>query len=168
MEEKTKILVTKLFEENYDRIVRFIYTKTRNLAEAEDLAGEVFLKATKAISGYEERGFTPRAWLFKIAHNLTIDEIRKKIRRQEVALEYPDTVATDNDPSGIAEKRIVMKEVTEAMGSLTEGQREVLRLRFFAGLTSAETATLLGKNSGAVREMQRIAVGKLRSILVKD
>jgi RNA polymerase sigma-70 factor (ECF subfamily) len=67
-----------------------------------------------------------------------------------------------------AEKKFQMEKVGAAMIQLTEEQREVLRLRFFGGLTSREAASVLGKSDGAVREMQRAALERIRQLLEKN
>jgi RNA polymerase sigma-70 factor (ECF subfamily) len=105
-----------------------------------------------------------QAWLFRIAHNLVVDYLRqKKVKMVSVdALNLVD----DNDPAGIAEIKIDFERVTKTMEKLTEEQREVIRLRFFGGLTSREAGKVLNKSDGAVREMQRAAMEKLRFLLV--
>ena len=72
------------------------------------------------------------------------------------------------DPAATAEKRIEMEKVNEAMQKLTPEQREVVRLRFFGDLSSKEVGAILRKSDGAVREMQRAAVEKLRGILTSE
>jgi RNA polymerase sigma factor (sigma-70 family) len=71
----------------------------------------------------------------------------------------------NDDPVDTAEKNIEFERVTEAMKQLTTEQREVITLRFFGGLTSKEVGGVLGKGDGAVREMQRAAIEKLRGIM---
>ena len=153
-----------LYEEYYDKIARYIYTRIGDKSEAEDLASEVFLKALKSIKTYRDTGPPMQAWLFKIAHNLVVDHLRKVSRIKTVPIDTVEII-DDNDPVDAAEKKIEMEKVGEAMVQLTKEQREVLRLRFFGGLTSREAAGVLNKSDGAVREMQRAAMERLRQLL---
>jgi RNA polymerase sigma-70 factor (ECF subfamily) len=105
-----------------------------------------------------------QGWLFRIAHNMTVDYLRKMDKRKTVPLDsliLPD----DDDPADKAEKNIDLGLLTEAMKQLTPDQREVINLRFFSGLTSKETGEIMNKSDGAVREMQRAAIEKLRKIM---
>jgi RNA polymerase sigma-70 factor (ECF subfamily) len=156
--------LASLYEEYYDRIVRYTFSRIGDRTEAEDLAGDVFLKALESVGGYEERGIPMHAWLFKIAHNRVVDYLRKAAKRKTVPIDTIQ-VAADMDPVDIAEKNIEFERVTKAMEQLTPDQREVVGLRFFGGFTSKETGSILDKNDGAVREMQRAAIEKLRKEL---
>jgi len=156
-----------LHQEYYDKIARYAYVRIGNRTEAEDIAGEVFLKALQSLKSYQERGIPMQAWLFRIAHNLVVDHLRKMTKRKTVPI---DTVLIEGgvDPASVAEKNVEFERVTRAMEQLTREQREVLGLRFFGGLTSKEAGSILNKSHGAVREMQRAAIEKLRQILVTD
>jgi RNA polymerase sigma-70 factor (ECF subfamily) len=135
--------------------------------EAENLAGEVFLKALESLKSYKERGVPMQAWLFRIAHNQVVDHLRKATKIKTVPI---DTVQIESreDPVATVEKNIEMERVNEAMQKLTPEQREVVRLRFFGGLSSKEVGAMLSKGDGAVREMQRTAIEKLRGILARE
>jgi len=153
-----------LYEQYYDKIARYVYVHIGNREEAEDIAGEVFLKALKSLKSYQERGIPMQGWLFRIAHNLTVDFLRKMDKRRTVPIDSVVLAGNDN-PIDTAERKIEFERVTEAMKQLTTEQREVISLRFFGGLTSREVGGILGKGDGAVREMQRAAIQRLRGIL---
>jgi RNA polymerase sigma-70 factor, ECF subfamily len=153
-----------LYEVYYDRIARYIYSRIGDKTEAEDLASEVFLKALESLKSYKERGLPLQAWLFKIAHNLVVDHLRKVTRYKVLPIETVE-IKDDADPEYTAEVNLEMERVRAAMQNLTDDQREVVRLRFFGGLTSREVSSIMDKSDGSVREMQRAALEKLRHLL---
>ena len=69
----TKNDITTLFEENYEKVVNYIASRISNMSEAEELASDVFVKALEHIDGFKNKGIPIEAWLYKIAHNITID-----------------------------------------------------------------------------------------------
>ena len=156
--------LSDLYEEYYDKIARYVYVHISNKEEAEDIAGEVFLKALESLKSYREQGVPMQGWLFRIAHNLTVDYLRKMNKRKTVPIDSVVLQGNDN-PANTAEKNIEFERVAKAMKKLTTEQREVINLRFFGGLTSKEVGGVLGKSDGAVREMQRAAIEKLRGIM---
>jgi RNA polymerase sigma-70 factor (ECF subfamily) len=156
-----------LYGECYDKISHYAAVHIGNRADAEDIAGEVFLKALESLGSYERRGIPMQAWLFRIAHNLVVDYLRKMSKRKMVDINSV-TVRSNKNPEEIAEVNIEVERIKKAMEQLTREQREVLALRFFGELTSRETAAIMGKSDGAVREMQRAATAKLRALLVVD
>jgi RNA polymerase sigma-70 factor (ECF subfamily) len=156
--------LASLYDEYFDRIAHYIYARIGDSNEAEDLAGEVFLRALESLKSYKERGIPMQAWLFRIAHNASVDYLRKKGKVASVPIDAV-TVVDKEDPAAVAERKIEMEKVGEAMQRLTPEQREVVQLRFFGGLSSKEVGAILKKSDGAVREMQRAAVEKLRIML---
>ncbi len=153
-----------LFEEHYDRIARYIYVRIGDRSEAEDLASDVFLKALESLKRYQERGIPMQAWLYKIAHNLVVDHLRRVTKYKFSPIEEVE-IRDEADPVSAAEINIEMDRVKAAMQNLTEAQKEVIQLRFFSGLTSQEVGLILNKSDGAVRETQRSALVKLRQLL---
>ena len=162
--KSVEAVIAGLFEEYYDKVVRYIYIRISDQPEAEDLAGEVFLKALKSMGSYRGSAEQLRFWIFKIARNIVIDHYRKMSKRKTVNLDDVE-IADGTNVEEMAEQRLQIGELTKAMKQLTEAQREVIGLRFFAGLSSAETAQVLGKSSGAVREMQCDAIQRLRKLM---
>jgi len=155
-----------MFEQYYDKIARYAYVHIGDRMAAEDIAGEVFLKALEALPSYHERGLPMSAWLFRIAHNLVVDHLRQRERHGSAPLDEAN-LPLDASPAALAESRIEMARVKEAMQRLSPAQQEVVRLRFLAELSSKEVAAVMGKSDGAVREMQSAAIARLRQLLVE-
>ena len=156
-----------LYEDYYDRIFRYVSFKTGNSLEAEDITAEVFVKMLESIDSFRWQGYQFSSWLFRIAHNLVVDHFRKRGRRHIVALDDAPAAATEYNPD-LDRKLDVdmsMAPVREAMKDLTDLQREVISLRFAAGLSVAETARAVGKKDNAVKALQHAGIKKLRGIL---
>jgi RNA polymerase sigma-70 factor, ECF subfamily len=159
--DTSKVTIAGLFEQYYDRIVRYIFVRINDQSEAENLAGDVFLRAMQSLDSYRGRKEQIQVWLFRIAHNLVVDYLRKMNKRKDVSTDevgIPDRLNIED----VVDAKLEVKKLTKALQQLTPAQREVIGLRFFAGLSSAEVSNILGKRNGAVREMQRTAVEALR------
>jgi RNA polymerase sigma-70 factor (ECF subfamily) len=154
-----------LFDSCYPRLARYAYARTGNQADAEDIASEVFVRAFESLHSYRDKGAPLEAWLFRIARNLVIDRYRRAARIDRVVDDDEHEPQGDDDPAGKAEQRVLMRDVNDALQRLTPDQREVVSLRFFGGLSSREVAGVLNKKDGAVREMQRAALERLRQLL---
>ena len=156
-----------LYEEYFDRIYRYLYLRLENQSDAEDLTQEVFVKALEAIRGYRWRGLPFASWLFRIAHNLMIDLIRKEGKvSQEAGEETP--AGSEADPAAIAERNLEVARLMDNLEKLSPAQKEVLSLRFGAGLSIAEVARLLGKSPGTVKALQYNGIVALRKRLTGE
>ena len=153
-----------LYEQYYDKVVRYVFIRIGNQSEAEDLAGDVFLNALKSLRSYRGSIEQMHFWIFKIARNAVVDHYRKMSKRKTVNLDDVD-IADNTDIEAITEKSLQIEALSKALGQLTPAQREVIGLRFFSGLSSAEAGQVMGKSSGAVREMQCDAIQKLRTLM---
>lgn len=152
---------TRLYEEYFSRIYRYIAVRVGNRTEAEDLAERVFLKALEAGSSFRWRGAPVSSWLFRIARNVIIDHMRTDKGGRMVSLDDVVIVGETN-PHDIAEKRMDLKRVMTAVDGLSQAQREVIELRFAGELSAKEAARVLGKSEGAVRVLQHNALVALR------
>ena len=157
--------LAQLFETCYDRVARYMAARVSNRAIAEDLAGECFLRAAESIGSYDDRGVPIEAWLFRIAHNLVVDHYRRSARRQTTPIDEVFDLASPSDPAAEVEQALAMEQVRQAMEVLNPAQQEVISLRFMGGLSSEEAGQVMGRTSGAIRELQRTAVRALRGLL---
>lgn len=157
----------ELYERHAPAIFRYLYTHLDNRLDAEDLTGEVFLRAWQALPKYKERGIPFLAFLFRIARNALIDHYRRS--------RPPETSASDDygltledsgpGPAEIIGARIEHEELISIMGQLREDYRTVLILRFISELSPDETANVMQRSPGAVRVLQHRALNALRNLL---
>jgi len=164
-QDENEARLVSLYDEYYDKIAHYAYVRIGDKSGAEDIASDVFLKAFESLKNYEERGVPMQAWLFKIAHNLVVDHLRKESNHIKVPIEKVEIKAED-DPQSTVEMKMELERVAKVMGQLSNIQVEVIRLRFFGGLTAREVGNILNKSEGAVREMQRAALEKIRQLLI--
>jgi RNA polymerase sigma-70 factor (ECF subfamily) len=157
----------QLFDEYAAPIHRFIASRVNRPSDAEDLTQLVFVKALEALPRYEARGIPFGGWLFRLARNAIIDQIRT--RRDHLPLVTALTRETDDaGPEATAALRDDLDRVAHALADLTDDQREVIELRFFAGLSVLETAIAMGRQEGTVRGLQFRAIAALRRSLGID
>jgi len=154
-----------LYESYFDRVYRYLYVRLGNAAEAEDLAQDVFAKVIEAISSYQWRNVPFASWLFRIAHNKMIDHIRREKRIERVDSEEAVLSLDEPDPSEIAEHNLQLEKVRHNIGKLSPAQREVIWLRFSAGLSTTEVASALGKSTGTIKALQYNGIVALRKLM---
>ncbi len=151
----------EVYEKYFPRVYRYIALRVSDKTEAEDLTGQVFLKALESVSSFKWRGVPASAWLFRIAHNCVIDYWRTSKAKYNLPLDE-SLVGNDADPVSEAERNVDISQVVQAVGQLTQAQRDVIELRFAGGLSTAEVAKVLGKSQGAVKVLQHSALIALR------
>lgn len=152
-----------LYERYYPRVYRYVYHRTGNVAEAEDVTAVVFMKAMEGMAGYQARrgGFAP--WLFRIARNAVVDHYRR-VRSSE-PLEDDGRHASGDDPAAQVLRGERTDELNGLVNLLSPDQREVVLLRFAADLGYGEIAAATGKNEPAVRMLLHRALRKLRTVI---
>jgi len=155
----------RLYEKYFDKVYGYLSFKMGNATEAEDVTEQVFLKALESLGGYKWTGVPFQAWLFRIAHNLMVDALRRKGRRPseplEQAMHLTDTQPSV-DPEAMLAQTLTREGLTQAVDKLTELQKQVISLKFAGGLSNAEVANLMGKTEGAVKSLQHAALAALQ------
>jgi len=158
----------RLYEKYFDKVYGYLSFKMGNATEAEDVTEQVFLKALESLGGYKWTGVPFQAWLFRIAHNLMVDSLRRRSRRPseplEQAMEMTDT-RPSNDPEAMLAQTLTREGLTQAVDRLTELQKQVISLKFAGGLSNAEVANHMGKTEGAVKSLQHAALASLQRLL---
>lgn len=148
-------------ENLYPRIYRYLSYKVDDLRDAEDLAGEVFVRMLEAIPGQTGN---LEAWLFRIAGNVLTDHYRRRaVRSDTVGL--PEEIAGGEDPAVATERKLTGERLKQGLRGLTEEQREVVILRFILGYGHGEVAEIMGRSAGAIRALQFRALSALKVAL---
>ena len=158
--------VGELYDRHRSRIFRYIRFKTGNKQVAQDLASEVFLRMVDHLPAFESRGVPFSAWLYRIAQNLVIKRWRQASKHPNVPLDFADNVSQNGDnPALVVEQQLEMEWVQQGLENLDESQREVIILRFIAGLSLKETAEALEKTVAAVKTLQHRGILALQATL---
>jgi len=146
------------------------YLRTRGAPDPEDLTGEVFLEVVRDLPAFDgsERGF--RAWVFTIAHHCLLDDRRARVRRPFEVM--PDEGIDAPDPNSDIEDRVISSVEAErayrVITRLSADQQDVVLLRTLGEMTVEEVAAALGKRPGAVKQLQRRAIARLRRELERE
>jgi RNA polymerase sigma-70 factor (ECF subfamily) len=156
---------SRLYEEYFDKIYRYVAVRIGDRAEAEDMTQQVFLKAVQSVTSFKWRGVPFSAWLFRIAHNQVVDYLRKRKKRPATLFDE-SLVSSDSNPVLMAERSLDIEQLKSATKRLTEAQCEVISLRFAGGLSVAQVAETMGRSQGAVKALQHSAIVALRKILL--
>jgi len=153
-----------LFDRYFDRIYNYVHARLGRVADAEDVAIETMTRTLTRLDTFEDQGVAFTAWMYRIAHNATIDHYRRQSKMTMVPLEEVNLPQGD-DPSELAVDKLRDEDLREAIRTLTEDQQQVLILRFFQDLTAAQVAQVVGKSVGAVQALQHRALGALQRTL---
>lgn len=160
---------TLLYERYVTRIYNYIYYRTGNPFEAEDLTSRVFHRALNHISRYDNRGVPFSAWLYRIAHNLVANWHRDNSRRKEVPL---DDYAQHAQHSPMPETNVVnsqeMEEMLQAIRRLSPDRQQLLILKFVEGMANAEVAVIMMRSEGAIKSLYHRTLMALRDELANS
>ena len=145
-----------------DDLYAYLVTLLRDPATAEDVTALAFERAYRKRRTFDRRRGEERAWLFGIARNAALDELRRRRRLATLATDPEDTAAAEAIAPDGPEVALRRTAVRAALEQLTAREREIIALKFHAGMTNAELARVLGvSESGAGTLLYRV-VEKLR------
>ena len=159
----------RLFDEYHPRVYRYALAKLRDPHNAEDVAAETFARVLSEIGRFRWKGAGFEAWLFRIAYNLIVDGARARTREVPQAESATLSLETEGvDPETAALWNETKSDLSALVVELNDEQREVVLLRFAAGLDTNEVAEVMKRNANAVRQLQFRALGSLRKRIEDD
>ena len=155
-----------LYERYIDRIFNYVYYRTGNLHDAEDLTARVFQRAMNHIKNYTDRGVPFSAWLYRIAHNLVANWHRDRSRRQEIPINDVPVLPSKGDHP---EKNLVRSQEQDALlryiRRLPAERQHLLILKFVENMSNAEIGAIMGRSEGAVKSLYHRTLLALRDQL---
>lgn len=150
-----------------DSIYRYLYYMMSNQETAYDLTSKVFLKAYENLKSYRFKGYFFSAWLYKIAHNVAIDDLRSlKRRAPETTMESMAEPAANVAEESFEEALIDRMTVEAALRQLTEKQRQVMILKYIEQMSNDQIGQILGKTTSAVKALEQRALSDLKDIIL--
>jgi len=155
-----------LYARYVERIYNYVYYRTGNVHDAEDLTARVFYRALHHIRNYTDRGVPFSAWLYRIAHNLVANWHRDRSRHQEIPL---SDVPTLHYKGTAPEASVVQTQEQEALlriiRHLPPERQHLLILKFVEHLSNAEIGAIMGRSEGAVKSLYHRTLLALREHL---
>jgi RNA polymerase sigma-70 factor (ECF subfamily) len=151
-----------LYDHYQPSVYRFLFYRTRSTQVAEDLTSETFFRALRSMSNFRWQGKDFGAWLMTIARNLATDHFKAGRTRLELTTE--DMGVHDDSTEG-PEQAVLAGLTNEillrALKALPDEQRDCLVMRFLQGMSIAETAAVLKRSDGAIKQLQLRGVRNL-------
>jgi RNA polymerase sigma-70 factor, ECF subfamily len=162
--DEFRLAFEALYRESRDDVYAYVSGLLRDRSAAEEVTSQAFERAWRKRRQIDRRRGTARTWLFGIARNAALDELRRLSRHSHG--EHAESRAASPDPGDAAVKRATLQQ---ALDSLSGRDRELVALKFFAGLTNAEIAAVTHTSeSNAGTRLHRVIEKLRRSIDADD
>jgi RNA polymerase sigma-70 factor (ECF subfamily) len=156
----------EIFDQYFPRIYKYIRFRTGKGDEAEDLTGRVFEKVLANMGRYNPERAAFNSWIFAIARHTLTDHFRWLGRRGEVSLDLTGQLAgTAGGPEDQLIKKETREELLQALARLSDRERDILGLKFAAGMTNTAIAEMTGLTAGNVAVIIFRALKSLKSDL---
>lgn len=156
----------EIYERYMPKIYNYIYYRTSNQHDAEDLTARVFFRAMSHIGNYVDKGVPFQAWLYRIAHNLVANWHRDQGRRKVIPLDdYVVHSLKSEAPDRLAEDSEEQEKLMEAIHRLPEERQQLLLLKFIDQLSNAEIGEIMDRTEGAIKSLYHRTLLSLRDEL---
>ena len=158
----------KLYDRYFPKVYAFVASKVNNRHDAEDLAGDIFIKVVENIGNFEWKGVPFAAWIFKIARNTLNDYYYKTSRTKVSNIDEAFEVKEDEEktsPHKKAAQEELSVTVKKVMSQLPERELEVLQLKFFSQLTNREIVQVTGLSESNVAVILYRTLRKIKTDL---
>ena len=160
----TKITAENLYQIYHDRVLRFFQARLESREDAEDLTSEVFLKATRALSSFDESKASLSTWIYTISRHTLTDHLRRR--------SAPEALLAEPYDMDLTEERLLreetLRELAAALARLDRDQRDIVILRYYKGYPLTEIARMMHLSYGAVKLRHEKALKALNLSLSQE
>ena len=167
LQDIDKMDISDWYQQHGEAILKYILLMVRDYHHAEDLTQETFFKAYNSMSSYKGKA-NPRTWLFRIAHNTTIDFIRKHKPIELIKEFIPSLIDRNPLPEEMVQIKESTKDLYMALGKLKRSYREVIILRKIKEFSIEETSQILNWSEGKVKTTLYRAIPALEKLYGKE
>ena len=159
----------ELYQRYVEKIYSYIYYRTGNREDAEDLTARVFQRALKHVVNYEDKGLPFTAWLYRIAHNLVANHHRDTSKRTFVSLdELGEWRNTSHGPETLMQMVENEDRLLKAIRRLPQERQDLVIFKFLHRMPNAEIGAIMGRSEGAVKSLYHRTLLALREDLGDD
>jgi RNA polymerase sigma-70 factor (ECF subfamily) len=158
-EEKTTVDFERLYRTSRDDVYAYAAGLLRDRTAAEDVTAAAFERAYRKRSRFNAERGSARAWLFGIARNAALDELRRRGRQAELSTDPVDAASQLDKGDQRSELRLLLDG---ALSKLEARERELIALKFFAGLSNAEIGRVIGTSASNAGTKLHRTMDKLR------
>jgi RNA polymerase sigma-70 factor, ECF subfamily len=149
----------ELYRRSRDDVFAYVVSLLRDRATAEDVTALAFERAYRRRASFNAKRGTRRAWLFGIARNAALDELRRRRRVSALAAEPVGDAVPPEEGADVTLRRAALRS---AIASLEPRERELVALKFFAGLANSEIAAVIGTSETNAGTRVHRVIQKLR------
>lgn len=157
---------TEIVTRHLTSVVHFAWRYMGRRSDAEDVAQEAFIRLWKHAPDWEDQGFSVRSWIYRIAYNLCIDELRK--RKPVTPVEDEVSLASADQPDEDLYRDQCQQQVAAALNELPERQRTALVLCVYQGLSNKDAATVMEISVEALESLLSRARRMLRNKITEE
>jgi len=154
----------EIYDAYFERLYHYAYRFVGDVDSAQDIAAETLRRLLEGLRD----GRAPNhlgAWLYRVAHNLAMDQHRHRPAEGIVSLEPDLDQADEADTEADSEQRLAQEKMRAALAQLTPEQQNVVVLKFMEGYSNAEVGVLMNKPEGAIKSLQHRALAALKRAL---
>jgi len=158
-----------LYQENVKKIYNYIFYRTGNVDDAEDLTARVFQRALKHITRYKRTKVPFSAWLYRIAHNLVANWHRDSKHKRELPIEDHTYIQSKGAvPEKQIEKRQEVEYLLSAIRKLPQDRQQLIILKYVENMSNREVGIIMKKSEGAIKSLYHRTLKELRKYVDKD
>ncbi len=155
-------VMEKIYLEYREKVFRYVRGKVRNLADAEDVTSEIFLKVQTSLSSYDEEKATLSTWIYTITHNAVCNYYREQSKR---ALSLDENALHSDTDDGVMteiENEILKENLAKALETLTEREQDIIVLYYYHEIPLRDIAIKMGITYTNAKFIKHNAIAKLR------